>query len=264
MIRDLFSHRGIQVALIFVCVFVSGSLLYSWHVKRTTDALLADTPGFLQGSAENSETRNRGHVSNSLGTDTPSSDTHTHHTDEVSKEITPGTPIEGSEPLESLDAFLPEDFVSQVATGEEVPVSPFGFGPYPDVPDGFSLVPSWQWSEERLQNFGGSLREMELIDRVLIKLWNQGDREWKGAKLDSENGKVYPLYRNLIYVTRWIEVPVASGKTMPFPAGGTSGGSDWKPDIINFVQNNGQLPAHIRFVDAAAAGYNPYDFLNIR
>ncbi len=40
---------------------------------------------------------------------------------------------ETSEGLDMTDAFLPDDFVSEEETAE-VPISPFGFGPYPEVP----------------------------------------------------------------------------------------------------------------------------------
>jgi hypothetical protein len=173
--------------------------------------------------------------------------------------------LDETELTDVADVFLQEDFVSEVeAPTEEVPVSPYGFGPYPEVPDGFSKIPPWLWSEEKRQNFGGSLKDMELIYRVLIKLWNQEDRDWVGAKLDDQNGKVYPLYRNIIYVDRWIEIPVEGGEIMQFPAGGASGGSDWKPDIEAFAKSGGKIPGHIQFIDRDTAGYNPYEFLNLR
>ena len=102
------------------------------------------------------------------------------------------------------------------------------------------------------------------IQRLEIILWNQGDRGWRGAKLDDQNGRVYPLYRNVIYVTRWVELPVEGGKTMPFPAGGSSGGTDWHPDPIAFVQSGGKIPDYIQFIDRDTAGYNPYEFLNLK
>ena len=38
---------------------------------------------------------------------------------------------------------------------------------------------------------------------MLIKLWNQGKKA-EGALLDSDNGRVYPMYKDTVYV-RWTE-----------------------------------------------------------
>ena len=38
MFRYLLSSRLIQAGLVFFIIVVGGSLLYSWHVRRTTDA----------------------------------------------------------------------------------------------------------------------------------------------------------------------------------------------------------------------------------
>ena len=43
MLRSLLSNRGILVGLVFFGVIVGGSLIYSWHIHRTTDAELAHT-----------------------------------------------------------------------------------------------------------------------------------------------------------------------------------------------------------------------------
>ena len=261
MFRDLLSSRLIQVGLVFFVLVVSGSLLYSWHVHRTTDAEFARTDVVPH------ETRSEQDTVDTSTVDFEQAETPLEADDSQMSDDTDVSPIdETSEMLDMADAFLPDDLVSEAAqVSEEVPVSPYGFGPYPEVPDGFSKIPPWLWSEEKRQNFGGSLRDTELIYRVLIKLWNQEDRDWVGAQFDEQNGRVYPLlYRNRIYVTRWIEIPVEGGKVVPFPAGGLSGGSGWKADIEAFAKSGGKLPGHIQFIDRDTAGYNPYDFLNLR
>ena len=77
--------------------------------------------------------------------------------------------------------------------------SPHGFGPYPKVPKDFLLTcgpTSWQM----MDLFGGPppTREIELIDRVLVKLWKEGDTRIQGGTF--ENGKVYVYYRDRVYV----------------------------------------------------------------
>ena len=266
MFRDMLSgSRTILVGLVFFVLVVGGSLLYSWHVHRTTEAELAQSNALLRQHANKNETRTAADtVDTSIvgfeQAETPPGTDNSQRADDTSV-----SPIdETSEMLDMADAFLPNDLILEEEITEDIPVSPYGFGPYPEVPDGFSKIPPWFWSEEKRQNFSGSLKDMELIYRVLIKLWNQGDRDWRGAKLDEQNGRVYPLYRNQIYVTRWIDVPVKGGKLVPFPAGGSSGGDDWEPDIEAFVRSGGKLPGHIQFIDRDTAGYNPDDFLNLR
>jgi len=72
-------------------------------------------------------------------------------------------------------------------TNADVPVSPFGFGPFPIVPDGIS-VPPW---EAHIQP------NHELLTRVRIKLWKEGIKS-DGATM--ENGLIYPTVRGRIYI----------------------------------------------------------------
>ena len=267
MFRDILSgSRAIFIGVLFFVLVVGGSLLYSWHVHHTTDAELAETRRKVQPLKNDKAARTTANTVDTRTVDFGHAETplETGETQPMSDDTSVSSIDETSDGLDLSDAFLSDDFVSEEEIAEDVPVSPYGFGPYPEVPDGFSKIPPWLWSEEKRQNFGGSLRDMELIYRVLIKLWNQEDRDWVGAKFDEQNGRVYPLYRNRIYVTRWIEIPVEGGKVVPFPAGGSSGGSDWKPDIEAFVKSGGKIPGHIQFIDRDTAGYNPYEFLNLR
>ena len=268
MFRDILSSsRVIFIGLVFFVLVVGGSLLYSWHVHRTTDAELAETQRKVQPLKNKNEMHTAEDTVDTSTVDFEHVETDPETDDSQISDNTGVSPIdETSEMLDMADAFLPDDFVSEEAPAEDVPVSPFGFGPYPEVPDGFpqNLMPVWTWSEEKQQEQLEGLENFELMGRVLIKLWNQGERGFVGVTRSDSNGKVYPLYRDRIYVTRWIEVPVEGGKLMPFPAGGTSGGSGFRPDIEAFVKSGGKLPSHLQFIDRDTAGYNPYDFLNLR
>ena len=65
---------------------------------------------------------------------------------------------------------------------------------FPPVPEGFpsNLTPVWL-SLPGYQK--GDMPEHELMYRVLIKLWNQGERGFINGAFRYNNGKVYPLYR---------------------------------------------------------------------
>jgi hypothetical protein len=175
--------------------------------------------------------------------------------------------INGADVIDIAEAFLPDDITLEEEAA--VPVSPFGFGPYPEVPAGFPehLMPSWTWADEKLQEHAGALKNFELMGRVLVKLWNQGKRGFVGVTRSDENGKVYPLYPDIAYVDRWVELPVKNGKVALYPAGVLTGsggrlGSYLNP--ITFIESGGKLPPDIQFVDRETEGINPYEFLNLK
>lgn len=72
-------------------------------------------------------------------------------------------------------------------TAEDVPVSPYGFGPYPKLPEGWSPK---TWPARSAAS--------ELTKRVLIKLWHQGEIRTKSGAM--ENGLVYPIVPGTLYV----------------------------------------------------------------
>ncbi len=71
--------------------------------------------------------------------------------------------------------------------------SPFGFGPYPEVPADYPF-------RETVQLWDNATPEHELLVRVRIKLWKQGTQT-KGAMFDN-NGLIYPSIPGVIYV-KW-------------------------------------------------------------
>ena len=75
-------------------------------------------------------------------------------------------------------------------------VSPFGFGPYPKVPDDFPTTPSWLNPNSR--NHDDFPRSDELSYRCWIKLWNQGDKNVTNFLMTG--GSFYPIYPNTVYV----------------------------------------------------------------
>lgn len=77
-------------------------------------------------------------------------------------------------------------------------------GDFPPIPEGFldsNAPPVWTTIPGYQK---GDMPEHENLYKVLIKLWNQGERGFHGGSYDSNLGKVYPLYPNVIYVT-WYE-----------------------------------------------------------
>ena len=142
---------------------------------------------------------------------------------------------------------------------EDLPVSPFGFGPYPEVPADYFGEPIWTRNPNTIAGFPDhALENIELIDRVLIKLWEQGDRKIVGGS--TAYGKVYPHYRDIIYV-RWTETPPLSDGTVHSYISRAKGANNgYSIDDIE----TGNIPWHFTVIDFDDAGYDPYEFLNLQ
>lgn len=141
------------------------------------------------------------------------------------------TPIESkatvpSTAVESADDFLTELSEEEIAlltvevVEETQPVSPFGFGPYPEVPSDYPETVIWEEDmDENISQFGSeAMKAAELMDRILIKLWNQGHR---ATSASMQNGLVYPSFPNTVYV-RWEYFGEEDGRTSHY-AGSISG-----------------------------------------
>ena len=137
------------------------------------------------------------------------------------------------------------DTSAQTAETKDVPVSPFGFGPYPEIPDDYIIPPDkFNW------DFWGETLQDELISRVRIKLWNQGIRS-EGSSF--ENGKVYPTILGTVYVV-WDGDRIRR----------ISGHPDDDFDAIEAALEAGQPPPEgITVLNRNEAGIDPYSFLEL-
>ena len=199
MFRYLLSSRLIQVGFVFCVLVVGGSLLYSWHVRRTTEKDMEQYSRFSRGLEKQNETRPAEIVSVPTESqppgfmDTPDENTGTLMSDETEAET-----IDATEFGDIADAFLPDNIVSDEVPAAEVPVSPFGFGPYPDIPEGYPLIASWTRIGEHREKFNDNIwRDLELMGRVLIKLYNEGDTSFTAGIVN--DGLVLPIYPNVAY-----------------------------------------------------------------
>ena len=264
MLKDFFSNRLFIGALAFFVLCVGGSRLYSWHVQRTTESDMARHARFLQERENQNETRPAETVDVSTETpgfvDTPEENTDTPMSDENEREALENE----TETLDILDAFVPDELVSaEEAPAEDVPVSPYGFGPYPEVPEAFIQkvgAPPWL-VDAPFELPEDTKKGVEIIARVLIGLWKQGDESIINGIRDSGTGRVYPLYENTIYIRH-----LSASKESP--AKRLSVFSD--PSVMiteeerQRLQEGGEAPAGIRVLDFDTAGVDPSQFLNIR
>lgn len=136
----------------------------------------------------------------------------------------------------------------EVNNTKDIGVSPYGFGPYPQVPEDYPSKHLVKWPEDS--------PSMELLSRVLIKLWTDGERNFRGGS--NSNGKVYPHYNDVVYV-RFAEYKTRDGNVVRYAARTKSGPqvSYTKADLLN-------PPPHLRVLDLDSSGINPYDYLNFQ
>ena len=260
MFRDLLSSRLIQAGLVFFVLCVGGSLLYSWHVHRTTENELGPIPQPVVSPVENKPETNTAPVDFQTEgvVNTPDANTDTPMPNETEAETRDSTEF-----ADIADAFLPDDFVSEEeASAEDAPVSPYGFGPYPEVPEDLvaarGLMP-WQ-AAERFGDPPPPL-EIELGARVLVKLWKEGDTQWIGARMNKE-GIMFIHYPNRVYV-RYRERKNPDGTTSLTIARVSSGGTPIPRD--SDIPPDGNIPPGIEIIDLdnAKVGIDPYKFLGI-
>lgn len=128
---------------------------------------------------------------------------------------------------------------------EDVPVSPFGFGPYPKLGDyPYKVI----WSNK-------DSPRAELLTRVLIKLWNEGEQNFRGGS--THNGKVYPHYHDTVYVT-FSPIRNKDGKIIGQSSDILSGTQVQftRADLLN-------PPPGLRVLDLESSGIDPYQYLNL-
>ena len=139
--------------------------------------------------------------------------------------------------------------------------SPHGLGPYPDIPPDYPRQNIWDDLEDLNENnpFGRSSIDHELMHRVLIKLWNQGKKA-EGAVLDSDNGRVYPMYKDTVYIN-WSEDENEDGSVDRY-----IGRYRCHPSLKDYRDSveNGTQPSWLKVVAMADGGINPYSFLDLR
>ena len=252
MFRDIFSgSRTIFAGLVFFVLVVGGSLLYSWHAHRTTDAELAETQRKVQQLEKKNEMHTAADTTDTSTLDSEHAETPLEVNDlQVSEDTNVFTMDETSKFVDAADAFLPDDFILQEETTEDVPISPFGFGPYPELPEG--------WPAD---TFPSQSADHELLDRVMIKLLSQGVNV-TGANM--ENGLVYPVIKGTAYV-KW--------KSHLGPEGEVR----YISDIIAHPDDGSRLetisaekgftemdvPSDIKLVSFQEGAIDPYQFLDL-
>ncbi|MDE0298587.1 MAG: hypothetical protein OXN17_08150 [Candidatus Poribacteria bacterium] len=140
-------------------------------------------------------------------------------------------------------------------TEKPAAVSPFGFGPYPEVPADYPEDVIWQ---NDLGLDGGNSKMAELMDRVLIKLWKRGHRV---TSVSGDAYRMYPAYPNTAYV-EWAYHEDENGVRHRYAGRVTGGPGVTRSHVIQL--HDGIVPDGISILDHRADAIDPYEFLDLQ
>ena len=147
-----------------------------------------------------------------------------------------------------VDTAAPEEMASEENT-TDAPVSPYGFGPYPELPEGWPADQIWPRTSAN----------HELMMRVEIKLAHQGI-DVMGSIM--ENGLVYPTISGTVYV-EW-------AKTARRQYIRNMAGDPDACDLIRAIEDErgvrfteADIPANIKVLSFPEGGIDPYEFLDL-
>ena len=129
---------------------------------------------------------------------------------------------------------------------------------YPEVPEDYPFSVIWKQPKDKTAQIPlNTLNQLELLNLVMIKKWNEGDRDFVGADL-GQNGKVYLHYPNVVYV-QWEEDERPDGTIVKFAAKLAGPGGDYS--VIVDQVDNGILPPGVFVLDMESSGIDAYEFL---
>lgn len=252
MRRDLISNRIILGTLIFVTVIVVSALLYHQHVRRISDEELAQlvTP---QPREHKDETRPAAGPIDISSVDFENAETpfETENTPPIDEESVVFTEDDLFIANDMLDMFIEAtDGIDEI---EEAPygVSPFGFGPLPEIPPDYPDQDIW----EDFHISTGMEPYSELVIRTRIALWKQGIRT-VGALRDNTYNLIYPIIDDVVYI-KWADNLGPDGE--PYVERVlTSPVTDDSYDL-----HTGIFPPHLTIYEFPDGGIDPYDFLGL-
>ena len=246
-----FDIRTLLGALLLFCVIAGGFTLW-YHQERKK--LAEEDKAFQQRLKERQPAHPRApsvateatdntppieRLSQSGDTTNVSPET-TEHFDE-----TEGTSHSDAEPSS-------EESTAAETADEDIPVSPYGFGPYPPLPEGW---PADIWPRQSATH--------ELMMRVEIKLAHQGI-DVRGSATD--NGLIYPMIPGTVHV-EWTEYfgPPGLVRYISKMIGDTEACNRIKAiaEAKGDDFTEADIPSDIKIIPFEEGGIDPYQFLNL-
>ena len=246
MFRDILSSKLVIAGLISCVLLIAGSLLYRSHVVSSIRKDEARTHRFLQ-QLENRDGPRAPQQETTGGVEKPAA---APIATDADAESVPDVSV----PLPTEKAARVDTAAAPEATGAEedtadIAVSPYGFGPYPELPEGWPADQIWPRSSP----------EHELMMRVEIKLAHQG-LDVTGSIM--ENGLVYPTISDTVYI-EW-----AKNARRQYIRG--MAGDPDACDRIQAIEDErgvrftaADIPSDIKVLSFQEDGIDPYEFLDL-
>ena len=124
------------------------------------------------------------------------------------------------------------------------------------TPDGYPMTPYWDYPEDEQNDWS---YENKLIDHVLVKLWQEGTRDFIGGSIEQGSNRVRPHYRNTLYV-EWEEVEHPDGSMVKIITRALGAGD------VNWQQKGpfDLPPPEVHLIDINSTqgkGIDPFTFL---
>ncbi|MDE0315556.1 MAG: hypothetical protein OXM61_11680 [Candidatus Poribacteria bacterium] len=247
MTRDITPIKWI-IGAIALLIIVAGAC-YFWYQHSLADErkAAADAQQLLRQSETERQAKAKSSTAKQAGEKVPA-ESETPTAEKPKSDATALT--DKTEPTQAQTGTA-----APTAETQEVRVSPFGFGPYPEVPEDYPSVVVWLQSDyEELSSH--AQKNFELMSRVLIKLWASGEKSFRGAS--TYKGKVYPHYYNTVYI-KVSEYELPDGTKSQYISRRKSG-----PHVNTDGVDLLNPPSHLRVLDLDSSGIDPYQYLNLR
>lgn len=261
MYRDFLVNKWVLSGIAFL-ILLSAACIWWYHYDTAPYKKMAAESEQLKQQWEKSQQTNMNKQSkqddaDSSNNTTLSDKTHSQDTNDPDASLRSGvrpatTDVVAHGPtggVASLEGPATTQEVSQ-----DTPVSPHGFGTFPDVPQGFpaNIRIPWQWQEIPYS------APKELAVRVLIKLWEQGDTHFTGVQY-TDDYQVYPHYPNTAYVR--YRIRTSEDGTPVKAISSITGGPDL-PDVTSEMMASGVVPG-VKLISEEQGGIDALQFLNL-
>ena len=186
MLRDIFTHKWILGSCALLILIAGACYLWYQHTTAQYERQTAEAAEFArQLENQKAEVDNRGEQTAKAPSPTK---TERKQAEGKNRDASTQPETANAEVGENLQTRKTETVKQDNTPQSNVAVSPYGFGPYPKIPD--------NWPKD-IQFFPAANREEELILRVNIRLIEEGKNALGGSM---SNGIVYPNIENVVYV----------------------------------------------------------------
>lgn len=260
MYRDFFSNKWVLGGVAFLIV-LSVACVWWYHYDTAPDRREAAESAELVRQWEKSQKADS-------------------ETEQVVKSPTESETQNAEKPInKSIGAETSKSIGEQTdlvleSTQETVKVvreSPYGFGPYPEVPQGFIDAighPFWLLPDEVLRRRRKPpSRNVELMLRVMVKLWKEGRTDVEAAFMDGD--KVIVHYKNRAYV-RYSSYTNLDGEEIQYLSSWSAGSvpplpeAEPGPNGMNLPSEK-DVPPGVELIDLDKddPGIDPYKFLEL-